>query len=711
MTEKGTVLDGKYEILKEIGRGGMSVVYVAMDLRLNKQWAIKEIRDDGSQDTQTLLKGLEREANILKKVDHPVLPRIVDIIQKENKVYVVMDYVEGRTISEILKEQGAQPQEMVIEWAKQLGSALGYLHSMDPPVIYRDMKPSNVMLKPDGNVKLIDFGTAKEYKIENNADTTALGTRGYAAPEQFGDAQGHGIYNTDARTDIYCLGATLYHIVTGKNPCEPPYEIKPIRQWNPALSSGLEKILVKCTQPDPNDRYQSCSELLYALEHYDELDEQFKKQSKRKFGLFAASIVMGLIFTGISAAGFAGQQNLLNQNYRNIINIGDDCRFAGNYEDAIVQYQKAIQVNPKNEEAYIKILNIYVNNLNDPDQGLESIVSYVNTSKSLSKNNHLLYQIGLTYFDLQSYDASLKYFRMIDTDSDEYGTNAQHYIAMAMAMSEPNPDYVELAADMAEFESNNAGMVTGEAKFMNYKILGMVYTRNIGNIEGADLSAIRVLTTALEDLNKNASSISNSSNYYYYYNFYLITAYRSLAETASEQQDPDAETHYYTALACCDNVLSQISKEENPLVYENVLIDKAEIYSLLGEREEAIAMYQEAEALIGTSGQAVYVSHLRFLYNQYKAENPDVSAWNAPDILEVYYAGTQVPGIEDNFEWKALVNSIQPFLNRSPEDNSSEADTESDAEEEHLTGPAEGETVIDTEPEDGEEAVTGGGNR
>ena len=193
MTDKGTVLDGKYEILKEIGRGGMSVVYVAMDLRLNKQWAIKEIKDDGSKDTQTLLKGLEREANILKKVDHPVLPRIVDIIQKDNRVYVVMDYVEGRPISEILKEQGAQPQEQVIEWAKQLGSALDYLHSMDPPIIYRDMKPSNIMLKPDGNVKLIDFGTAKEYKAENNADTTALGTRGYAAPEQFGDAQGRGI--------------------------------------------------------------------------------------------------------------------------------------------------------------------------------------------------------------------------------------------------------------------------------------------------------------------------------------------------------------------------------------------------------------------------------------------------------------------------------------------------------------------------------------
>lgn len=712
MTDKGTVLDGKYEILKEIGRGGMSVVYVAMDLRLNKQWAIKEIRDDGSQDTQTLLKGLEREANILKKVDHPVLPRIVDIIQKENKVYVVMDYVEGRTISEILKEQGAQNQEMVIEWAKQLSSALDYLHSMDPPIIYRDMKPSNVMLKPDGNVKLIDFGTAKEYKIENNADTTALGTRGYAAPEQFGDAQGRGIYNTDARTDIYCLGATLYHIVTGMNPCEPPYEIKPIRQWNPALSSGLEKILVKCTQPDPNDRYQSCSELLYALDHYDELDERFKKQSRKKFGIFAASIVMSLVFAGVSVAGFTGQQNLLDQNYMSIINAGDDCRFAGNYEDAINQYQNAVRVNPKSEEAYIKILNIYVNNLNDPDQGLETIVTYINSSKSLSQNNRLLYQVGLTYFDLQSYDNSLKYFRMIDDTSDEYGANAKHYLAMAMAMAEPNPDYAELAADMLEFESNNAGMATGEAKFMNYKILGMVYTRNIGNIQGADASAVRVLTTALEDLNKNGASTSNSSNYYYYYNLYLITAYQSLAGAPPEDEEMNAEAFYYNALTCCDNVLSQINKEENPTVYEEVLIDKAEIYSSLGEAEEAISTYQEAEELIGSTGQSVYVSHLRFLYNRYKEQNPDVSAWDAPDILAVYNTGSQVPGIGDNFEWKALVSSLQPFLNRSQEDVPEEGEGTESGEEDHMTGPADGETVIDTEQqESSEDTGTGGEDR
>lgn len=682
MTENGTVLDGKYEILKEIGRGGMSVVYVAMDLRLNKQWAIKEIKDDGSKDTQTLLKGLEREANILKKVDHPVLPRIVDIIQKESRVYVVMDYIEGKPLSEVLKEEGAQPQEQVIQWAKQLSSALDYLHSMNPPIIYRDMKPSNIMLKPDGTVKLIDFGTAKEYKVENNADTTALGTRGYAAPEQFGDSQGKGIYNTDARTDIYCLGATLYHIVTGMNPCEPPYEIKPIRQWNPALSSGLEKILIKCTQPNPNDRYQSCSELLYALDHYDELDEHFKKQSKKKFGLFVATIAMIFVFAGISVAGFSGKYNLNRQNYMGIINVGDDYKYAGDYEAAIREYQSAIQMNPKNEEAYIKILNIYVNNLNNPEVGLETIATYINSNKSLAKNNRLLYQMGLTYFDMQSYDISLKYFRMIDAKSDEYGENASHYIAMAMVMSEPNPDYAELAEDMQKFEADNAGMANGEAKFMNYKILGMVYVRNIGNIERSDESAIRVLTAALNDLNQNGTAISNSSNYYYYYNLYLIPAYQSMGDNVADgtypEIDMDAPYYYYAALDCCDNVLSQINSQENPTIYENTMINKAELYIALEDEADALAAYQQAENEMGGAGQQVYVSHLRYLYNKYKAENPDVSAWNAPDLQAVYQSGSQIPGISENYEWKALVNSLQPFLNRI--DNSDEtvpADTES----------------------------------
>ena len=154
MAEIGSVIDGKYEILREIGHGGMSVVYLAMDTHLNKQWAVKEIKKKGSgKNDEIIVNSLLAEANLMKRLDHAALPRIVDIIDNGVTIYVVMDYIEGESLDKILNEYGAQPEELVIGWAMQLCDALAYLHAQKPPIIYRDMKPANIMLKPEGNIK------------------------------------------------------------------------------------------------------------------------------------------------------------------------------------------------------------------------------------------------------------------------------------------------------------------------------------------------------------------------------------------------------------------------------------------------------------------------------------------------------------------------------------------------------------------------------
>ena len=310
MLEIGSLVDGKYKILNKVGQGGMSVVYLAMNEKANKQWAVKEVRKDGVLDFEAVKQGLVAETDILKKLNHPNLPSIIDVIDTDDSFIIIMDYIQGNSLNKALDEYGVQPQEMVIEWAKQLCDVLGYLHSRTPAIIYRDMKPANVMLKPDGNITLIDFGTAREYKEKNLADTTCLGTVGYAAPEQFG-----GMGQTDARTDIYCLGATLYHLVTGMNPCEPPYEIRPIREINPSLSSGLERIILKCTQRNPEDRYQSCAELMYALEHYEEIDDIHRKQQKKKLATFIVSLSMAVLFAGTSLWGYVSAENKKSENY------------------------------------------------------------------------------------------------------------------------------------------------------------------------------------------------------------------------------------------------------------------------------------------------------------------------------------------------------------------------------------------------------------
>ena len=185
MLKIGSLVDGKYKILSKVGQGGMSVVYMAINEKANKTWAVKEVRKDGVLDFEAVKQGLVAETDILKKLSHPNLPSIIDVIDTDDSFIIIMDYIQGNSLNKALEEYGAQPQDRVIEWAKQLCDVLGYLHSRQPPIIYRDMKPANIMLKPDGNVTLIDFGTAREFKEKNLADTTCLGTVGYAAPEQF----------------------------------------------------------------------------------------------------------------------------------------------------------------------------------------------------------------------------------------------------------------------------------------------------------------------------------------------------------------------------------------------------------------------------------------------------------------------------------------------------------------------------------------------
>lgn len=349
MLENGSLIDGKYKILNQVGQGSMGTVYMAINERANKTWAIKEVRKDGTQNFEVVRQGLIVETDMLKKLNHAHLPSIVDVIDDGESFLIVMDFIEGRTLKEILEDEGPQSPEDVIEWAKQLCDVLGYLHSRN--IIYRDMKPSNVKRKPDGNVILFDFGTAREYKETSEADTVCLGTRGYAAPEQYAGA-GHG--QTDGRTDIYCLGATMYHLLTGHNPSRPPFKMYPIRQWNAKLSAGLEAIILKCTEEDPDKRYQSCAELLYALEHYWEIDAAYRKRQMTKLRNFAVPAALAVIF-GVCGSVFYGlRAREKSSTYEAYI---EAAKGSVTQEEAIENYMAAIAVDVVKKDAYMGLLN------------------------------------------------------------------------------------------------------------------------------------------------------------------------------------------------------------------------------------------------------------------------------------------------------------------------------------------------------------------
>lgn len=505
MLKIGSIIDGKYKILNKVGQGGMSVVYLAMNEKANKQWAIKEVRKDGVKDFELIKQGLIVETDMLKKLSHPSLPSIVDVIEDDNTFLIVMDYIQGNPLSKTLEEYGAQSQENVVEWAKQLCDVLGYLHSRKPPIIYRDMKPANVMLKPDGSITLIDFGTAREYKSKNIADTTCLGTIGYAAPEQFG-----GMGQTDARTDIYCLGATLYHLVTGMNPCEPPYEIKPIRQINPALSNGLEKIIMKCTQRDPDARYQSCAELMYDLGHFDEMDNTYRRKMKFRLGIFITSVILTIGFGCVAIWGNASAENIKSKNYSYILSNAK----------SLDDYYNAILTDPSKTDAYIELVNYLrtdtltkeeADGLNQLQAGLDRKNSNgysetVNVLEELKEKNYD------GYIDV-CYEFGNAFLFSSDTTNDrERYVNASKWFSEAKNKYEMASIFCDIASCLQLIDQNHQSTMVQKGKeLQEYKNLWDKLTKLESKINGLGKTP-EESDTKINVINSITNIIYNNAN-------------------------------------------------------------------------------------------------------------------------------------------------------------------------------------------------------
>jgi len=353
----GKILGGRYELLEKIGQGGMSVVYMAINEKANKTWAVKEVRKDGRMDFNIVRQGLLAEIDTLKRLSHPNLPSIVDLIEDETSFIIVMDYIEGRSLDKIIAETGAQNEALVVEWAKQLCDVLGYLHSQKPPIIYRDMKPANVMLKPNGSIMVIDFGTAKNYEIEYG-ETTGIGTVGYAAPEQY---IGSGLGRTDARTDIYCLGITLYYLLTNIDPCKNLISDKSVRAINPALSHGLDAIIKKCTEFQPADRYQSCAELMYDLENYNALEPLHKKKQKKKLSLFFATALLSILLAVSGVLLGSSARAKATDNYDQKLY---EASMTADYNEKVAIYEECISIPNKagQTDAYLGLIKAFKEN-------------------------------------------------------------------------------------------------------------------------------------------------------------------------------------------------------------------------------------------------------------------------------------------------------------------------------------------------------------
>lgn len=259
MFQPNSVIAGRYQVIRLVGQGGMSNLYLAYDRKYNNAIVVvKEMTAAYSdpKEQQMAVELFHREAKLLASLNHRHIPKVYDYFQFAGKYYLSMEFIDGEDLAQKLEAtKGPLPEAQVLEWGEQIATVLFYLHKHEPPIVFRDVKPSNIMLCDQG-VKLIDFGIARHFDQAKKGDTMRIGSPGYAPPEQYA-AQ------TDPRSDIYALGVTLHHALTGRDPTatQTPFLVPPARNLNPALSEATAAMLARATQLDPADRYQNVLEM------------------------------------------------------------------------------------------------------------------------------------------------------------------------------------------------------------------------------------------------------------------------------------------------------------------------------------------------------------------------------------------------------------------------------------------------------------------
>jgi len=417
----GRTIDNKYNIRERLGKGGMGSVYLVKDLKIDAFRAMKIIDKNAKNN------GLDplTEVNIMKLAQHPYLPSVMDVSEDNDYVYIIMELISGTTLNSVLTMNKRVDEEKVVKWTRDLCDALYYLHTgLESKIIYKDLKPSNIMVNSDGEkITLIDFGISQMMNNDYEKNIP-IGTKGYAPLEQFKESP------IDERVDIYALGATIYHLLTGKGPKSFSNGFVPLRQIDPNLSEGIEYIAYKCVQENPNDRYSSVKEIIEDLDNIKIIGEQYEiklKQKKNKFLLQLSGAGISLL---VALGGWFGVEKSIATKYNLLIEEGIEARDElQNDKMALEKFEEAKSYMSKSNLAHYEIAKTNIQN-----GKLYDNIIYISKlmEKSSSKRNdpNFNYLLGKSYF-LQgqgNYQKALEYFGKIEEKDEDKVDNDFKYL-------------------------------------------------------------------------------------------------------------------------------------------------------------------------------------------------------------------------------------------------------------------------------------------
>ncbi len=461
-----TIINGTYILQEKIGEGGGGEVFRAFHRNLEKSVVLKRIKGAGIGD----IRASRVEADLLKNLRQEYIPQVLDFIEWNGGIYTVMDYIPGYSFQEYLK-RGTQFKEYnVREWAIELSETLKYIHGQKTPIIHSDIKPGNIMLTPEGKICLIDFNISSNLKGMGAVVTGA--TPGYAPPEQLQALQ----YNrqerdmskwktVDARADIYALGASLYHILTGKKAViQPNGYIMDIRSLRPNLNDVFAAIIMKCLEPNPNMRYQTAAELLEDLKNIYVNDRQYKALLKKQNLTYLGTVVGLFFFAALAVLGYFKTGIDREDRYQMLTRKMETAIESGEYDEIEDYFTDAQSLNPEGVDAwYYRAYAFY----QEGEKALcvdfienEALKNRKLTGSSEPKDS-LYYLAGEAYFDLEDFSNAVYYYQMA---VDEASNVAEYYRELAIALSwNGQPSEAEEALRQAE----NLGMDSDSLKYVH----------------------------------------------------------------------------------------------------------------------------------------------------------------------------------------------------------------------------------------------------
>ena len=487
----GKVLAKRYTIVEKLGHGGYGDVYRAFDANLQLDVVVKKLKDLTESEN-----GGREEVDVLKQLHQENLPTVFDFFVEDGQAYTVMSLIPGQDLEEVREKYPRFNQKQVLYWAKQLARALAYLHTRKPSIIHSDIKPSNIMLKPDGDVCLIDFNISLAITGDNSYATGT--SNGFSPPEQypnFGfylEETGAQLYNNeyddrtsqavtimrntigngiDERSDIYSLGATLYTLITGKKPSSHYWNNESILDKNVNISPGFAHIIDKMMQLDPDDRYQNGVELLDALDNIIELDDRFIELKRKRRGHRAITFLMFATSVCLMVSGYFIRKRELDIEYNSVINEIRDNISNGDYDiDSLLDEAQSIL--PKRIDAYeAKIESLYKSGkynecISYGTDAIDSPKYDVITKDDKDSLGNMFYIVGNAYYENEDYSSAIANLQK----AIEYNaTNPLFYrdISISEAKNGNTEDaitYLNYAVDHG-LEEDSIQMAKGEIEF------------------------------------------------------------------------------------------------------------------------------------------------------------------------------------------------------------------------------------------------------